>query len=178
MSDTILKCEHSRKIGAMDDCLGNRLLARHWKLAVQRACFPLNYKRLSEFSLYFFQQWVSIGRLDTNLAKTLFGITGNVWAQVASAHFRTWIQDVFTFKHEHHTQVWHGYLKNIVCQISAQLVLCSGTVPRHQLRTLPELQRKGRSHAYINRITYMYTYSTSMYSQKIMFKLPTCTFGV
>ena len=27
-------------------------------------------------------------------------------------------------------------------------------------------------------ITYMYAYSTSLYSQKIMFKLPTCTFAV
>ena len=28
-------------------------------------------KRLGEFSLYFFQKWVSIGQLDTLLAKTL-----------------------------------------------------------------------------------------------------------
>ena len=28
--------------------------------------------RVSEFSLYFFQKWASIGRLDTLLAKTLF----------------------------------------------------------------------------------------------------------
>ena len=30
-------------------------------------------KRLSDFSLYFFQKWVSIGRLDSLLAKTLTG---------------------------------------------------------------------------------------------------------
>ena len=53
----------------VQDC--NRLLARHWKLAVQKACFSKTYKRLGEFSLCFFQKWASIGRLDTLLAKTL-----------------------------------------------------------------------------------------------------------
>ena len=36
---------------------------------------PYNYKRLTEFSFYFFQKWAFIGRLDTLLAKTLLQCT-------------------------------------------------------------------------------------------------------
>ena len=60
-----------------------RLLARHWKLAIQKACFPI---KLSELSLYFFQKWVSMGQMDTPLANTLMQ-TGQASLCLILQHF-------------------------------------------------------------------------------------------
>ena len=56
-----------------EPCLVVRLLARHENRLSRRHVFPW----LSEFSLYIFQKWVSVGWLDTLLAKTLLIVVYN-----------------------------------------------------------------------------------------------------
>ena len=72
---SILKCEQLYCSKRMH-C---RFLARHWNWWSRRHIFPYNYERLTEFSLYFFQKWAFIGRLDTLLAKTLLQCTLIPW---------------------------------------------------------------------------------------------------
>ena len=51
--------------------LWSRLSARHWKLAVQKACFLIKLLEMKGMFLIFLPKWASIGQLDTLLAKTL-----------------------------------------------------------------------------------------------------------
>ena len=51
--------------------LWSRLSARHWKLAVQKACFLITLLEMKGMFLIFLPKWVSIGQLGTLLAKTL-----------------------------------------------------------------------------------------------------------